>query len=428
MKKIIYFLSAAVLSISILDSCSEKLDLAPISSISDANFWKTPEQFDAFVSGIHVRMRSHVANIQALGELRSDIFGTEPGSAGTFSGEATEGFERYWLQTLDLDFAGVNNFGGFYTNIVQINQLISRLESSTVVSPANRSYYMGIAYGMRAYYYFKLTTAWGDVVLQTEPVNNFDVQNLAKAASPAVEVMDTVMADIERSLASFGTNYSFQNQKGFWSRSATLMLKAEVYLWQAHRTNEAANADIALSALNEIQTNVPSLNLRPTFSEVFAATAASRGNSEIIFALRNQLNESLLPFGPFFPQTNLIINYFDSAANRQFNVTQDNWGGVLRAPIRSATFRKFQDIDTRKWASIQPAYNRTSGGNYILAGCFVRKFEGEQEQGVRRYTNDYPIYRYADLLLLKAEAKILMRGQPCLMNDSLSLFLKGNVG
>lgn len=412
MKKWIIIIASITFLWTVSPSCSSELELAPISSISDVNFWQTPEQFDAFVSGIHARMRSQVANIQALGELRSDVFGTEPGSAGTFSGEATEGFERFWLQTLDLDFAGVPNFGGFYTNIVQINQLISRLNSTSVVSAANKSYYLGIAYGMRAFYYYRMTTAWGDVVLQTEPLNSFDVSNLAKEATPASVVMDTVMADIEKSLSSFGADYSFRNQKGFWSRAATLMLKAEVYLWQAHRNAPTSNANIALAAINEIQTRVPSLNLRPTFAEVFAAAPASRGNSEIIFSLRNLLNESLLPFGPFLPQTNLIINYFDSAANRQFNVVQDNWGGVLRAPIRSATFRRFLDIDSRKRFSIQAAYTRNTAGNFTMAGCFARKFEGEQEQGVRRLTNDYPIYRFSELLLLKAEAKVLLGQSP----------------
>jgi hypothetical protein len=54
-----------------MTACNTSLDLAPISSISDANYWKTADQFDAFVSGVHSRLRSHNANIQALGEMRS---------------------------------------------------------------------------------------------------------------------------------------------------------------------------------------------------------------------------------------------------------------------------------------------------------------------------------------------------------------------
>ncbi len=71
-----------------------------LRSISDGNYWRTPDQFDAFVSGIHSRFRSHNLAFQILGELRSDIFGTEAGSAGTFTGEATQGAERAWLHPL----------------------------------------------------------------------------------------------------------------------------------------------------------------------------------------------------------------------------------------------------------------------------------------------------------------------------------------
>lgn len=393
-------------------SCNKKLDLTPVSSITDATFWKTHDQFDAFVSGIHSRFRNHIAAIQALGELRSDIFGTEPGSAGTFSGEATQGLERFWQQTLDLDNPGVSNFGGFYSNIVQLNLLIEKLSSTTIVSSANKNYYLGIAYGMRAYYYFLMYMAWGDVVIQTDPIKSFDISNLAKAASPAAEVMTLIKSDIDKSINSFGSDYSFRNQKGYWSKAATLMLKAEVYLWTAHRNGGTTDATTALNALQDIQTNVSGLSLRPTFSGVFTAGAANKGNSEIIFAIRYLLNESVMPFGSFYPQTNLLVNYYDSVGNRQFNVTQDNWGGILRAPVRSATYRKFNDLDSRKWFTIQGAYNRPAPGVYVLAGCFVKKYEGEQDQGVRRFTNDFPIYRYADLLLLMAEAKVLLGQSP----------------
>ena len=60
--------------IMLMNSCSKKLDLTPISSISDANYWKTADQFDAFVSGIHSRFRGHTTAFQVLGEMRADIF------------------------------------------------------------------------------------------------------------------------------------------------------------------------------------------------------------------------------------------------------------------------------------------------------------------------------------------------------------------
>lgn len=413
--KLIKILSGLCMILAI-SSCQKKLDLTPISSVSDASYWKTPDQFDAFVAGLHARFRSHNSAFQILGEMRADIFGTEagfPNYPGTFTGEATQGVERLWLQNLDLDNPGVSNFAGFYSNIVQLNLLIDKLSSTSIVTTANKNYYLGIAYGMRAFYYFQLTRTWGNVVIITDPVYSVDIANLAKAASPSADVMALIKSDIDKSVASFATDYSFRNTKSYWSKAATLMLKAEVYLWTSYRGGGNTDATTALSSLTDIQTNVSGLSLQSTFANIFATT--SRGNSEIIFASRNILNESAaatayIP-GSFTPQTSLIVNFYDSVGARQFTSATDNWGGLLRASVRVSTFRKFNDLDSRKWASIQPCYSKPAA-TYIMAGCFVKKLAGEQSAGSRVYTNDFPIYRYADLLLMIAEAKVILGQSP----------------
>lgn len=391
-------------------ACSKKLDLTPVSSISDANFWETPEQVDVFVTGIHARFRTHTSAFQMLGEMRADIFGTDPRSSSVFTGEATQGTERLWTNNLDLDNPGVANYGGFYSNINQINLLISKLNESSITSEANKAYYLGIAYGMRAFYYFQLYRSWGGVIIQTEPTISIDIADLAKPVSSEADVMALIKSDIDKSVSSFGADYSFRQAKSFWSKAATLMLKAEVYLWTSYRGGGVADATIAKEALTDIQMNVQGLMLLPSFANVFAVI--NKANAEIIFSIRNKLDEAQLPFaGTFFPQTGLIANFYDSAAARKFNVTTDNWGGLLRAPIKIETFRKFDDKDTRKWATIQPAYSLVNG-TYQIAGAFVKKYEGETVAGTRQYTNDFPIYRYAGLLLLLAEAKVALGEDP----------------
>jgi len=401
-----------VIGLVLLSSaCADQLDLSPVSTISDASYWKTTDQFDAFVSGIHARFRTHNSSFQALGEMRADIFGTDPPNSSAFTGEATQGVERMWNQTLDLDNAGVSNFGGFYSNIVQINLLISKLNTTDIVTPTNKNYYLGIAYGMRAYYYFQMLRSWGPVVIQTDPVVSIDVANLAKAASSEADVMQLIKSDIDNSVSSFGSDYTFRSSKSYWSKTATQMLKAEVYLWTSYRGGGTADANIAKTALTDIQTNAAGLNLLTTFSNIFST--ANRGNNEIIFATRYLFNEASAGFisSSFVPQTSLIVNFYDSIGNRKFNATADNWSGLLRAPIKITTFRMFDDADSRKWGSIQPAYNYVDP-DYVIAGCFVNKYPGEQNAGSRIYSNDFPIYRYADLLLLLAEAKIILGEDP----------------
>jgi hypothetical protein len=402
--KLLTIISILMLTIS----CSKQLDLTPISSVGEGNFWQTPEQVDAFVSGVHARFRTHVQALLFLGELRADIHGTDPGTSSSFTGESTAGNERLWNNTLSLDLPGVAAYGGFYNNINQINLLIQKLNSITVVTAANKSYYLGMAHGLRAYYYFQLYRAWGKVIIQTEPTENFDIANLAKAASSEADVMKLIKEDIEVSLTNFGTNYSYRGAKGIWSKPATLMLKGEVFLWTSIRGGGTADATVAKTALLDVQAN-GGLSLQSNFANIFATTA--RGNSEVIFASRHLLNEATLPILNHLPQTTFLVAYNDSVSRRKFDVAIDNWGGTLFIPMETQTFRRFNDRDTRKWASIQPCY-RLTGTTYTMAGVFAAKYKGEQNAGVRTYTNDFIIYRHADCLLLLAEAKVLLGENP----------------
>ncbi|MFA4869505.1 MAG: SusD family outer membrane lipoprotein NanU [Pedobacter sp.] len=403
-----------------MSSCKKDLELKPISNLSDDTYWKNADQYDAFVSGMHSKFRGHNGNFMFLGELRSGIYGNDPGTTASFTGEASQGLERMWLHTLTLDAAGVSNFGTFYTNINQLNLLINKLNTGTILSEPAKKYYLGIAYGMRAYYYFQMYRTWGKTVIQTEFIDaaNLDLFNLSKPASSEAEVLKLIQDDINTSNDNFGADYSIRRTKSYWSKAATLMLKAEVYLWTAHRTGGMTDANIAKTALNDIKTNIPALGLVTVSSNPlnspYADVFATKGNKEMIMVSRNQLNEAEMLFIPtsFTPQAGLIANFYDSLANRKFNTSSENYGGLLRAPIKIATYRKFSDKDTRKDASIQAAYSLVSPNVYKIAGCFLRKYQGQQDAGNRKYTNDFPIYRYADLLLLMAEAKEVLGESP----------------
>ena len=100
-KKIIWAFAASALLIS---GCTS-LDMDPVSDITDLNYWKTPEQFDSFVYGLHSRFRSQTWNLFLLGEARSDVFGDTP-----FGGEATQGMERFPYNTLNAENTGITGF------------------------------------------------------------------------------------------------------------------------------------------------------------------------------------------------------------------------------------------------------------------------------------------------------------------------------
>jgi hypothetical protein len=406
MKKISFSIWLGVL-LFLATSCSQTdLDLAPVSSITDGNFWKSNEQWESFVIGIHSRMRTHTYSLFALGGMRADEFGES-----SFGGESTNNRERLWLNTLNVTNPGVSGYGDFYSNINQINLLIQKTEETTILQEANRSYYLGQAYGMRAFYYFHLLRSWGDVIIHQTGTTSFDLNTLAKAASPAAEVMALIKSDLDKSEAAFGTNYTIKLNKAIWSKSATLMLKSEVYLWTARRmAGGVSDAGIAKAALTAIQQNVPTLGLLPNYKDVFAYS--NKGNKEIIFAIRNELNEYSLMGGEFvffLPQTNYIGNYYDSLSKAKIDLQSPT--GSLQVPIKKSTYNRFSNEDARKYASIQGAFSLIND-KFVLAGCYTAKYQGVINAGSRVTMDDYPVYRYADLLLMLAEAKTLLSEDP----------------
>ncbi|MCS2220802.1 RagB/SusD family nutrient uptake outer membrane protein [Bacteroides fragilis] len=82
---------------------------------------------------------------------------------------------RYGASCLSIQVnkenTGISNFAGMYKVINQINLMIAKTKETTVLSEAGKNYYLGEAYGMRAYLYFHLLRSWGDVILYLDYTN-----------------------------------------------------------------------------------------------------------------------------------------------------------------------------------------------------------------------------------------------------------------
>lgn len=64
--------------------------------------------------------------------------------------------ERLPFNTINKENVGISNYGDMYKIINQINQMIAKTTETTILTEATQNYYLGEAYGMRAYLYFHL--------------------------------------------------------------------------------------------------------------------------------------------------------------------------------------------------------------------------------------------------------------------------------
>lgn len=415
MKKLLaYIMVGTALTITGCDS----LELSPVSSISDNKYWKEDAQFSAFNIGLHTQFRERSYNYFILGETRADYFAGE-----TAFGSATQGNELLWYNTINEINTGISNFANLYGVINQINLMIAKAEANTTLTAEARKSYLGSGYGMRAYLYFHLLRSWGNVVLWTEYTegSSLDLSNLGKAASPAADIMAQIIDDISKSETAYGTNYNFRNgnQRYFWSKAATMMIKAEAYLWRGKQMGGgASDYNIAKSALLEIQ-GTGKFQLLPLFKNIFAYE--NKNNNEIIFTIRNARDEYVAWDGQLshqmWPQQNILFGYYnengipikDLGAETQIT-------GVIRFPVNKQFYEKgFHDADTRKRSTLQATYAKdATTGALTYNDSYVCKFIGTLLDGAstRTVLDDYPIYRYADCLLLLAQAKAFLGEDP----------------
>lgn len=408
MKKIV--LGFALLTLSMTFNACEKLDLAPEDYYASGSFWKTPSQVDGAMVGLHQQLRNYQFTLFTLGELRGGTLrdGT------SFTGSSSLNSGSIVRQDLRESSTGISSWAGIYAAIFQVNNFIYQVEKADYLATADKSYYLGQAYGLRAFYYFQLYRTYGRVPLAKEPKVAITTPSTAADAylprtATEKETLDFIKEDVNKSVASFSGNYSNKMQKAQWSLGASQMLQAEVYLWSAKVKIDGAAptttvADLAI-ARAAVEALIPKYSLQPSFANVFnsAATAAIKGNNEIIFAMRYGFGEATNNYSQFIYQiSDAPSGYVDDkgVAIPAGDPLKVNGGGtIIRYEYKYDLYAKYDAADTRANVTF---LNFNKG---TIKATNLRKFIGTVVDGARSFTDDFPVYRLSDAILMLAEIK-----------------------
>lgn len=280
---------------------------------------------------------------------------------------------------------------------------------------ADKDYFLGQAYGLRAFYYFLLYRTYGGVPIVTKPdvMNGVtNAKDLYVKRNTAKETMDFIKSDIDKSIADFGTNTTINGNKSQWSLAASLMLKGEVYLWSGKVTTDdqspaANNADIQTAESALLQVKGMGFSLMPNFKDVIP----SKGNNEIIFALRFADGEASNWYNNFLYQDNVFLNQV-YGRNGQL-ISKDTLNlkstGIQREEYKNEFWQSFDSTDTRRDITFMDYYNNSGQ----LIGSVMKKFIGIiNSTGNRVYVDDIPVFRYAETLLMLAECENMLGHDP----------------
>lgn len=358
----------AIICFLILSSCKKSfLDVVPVDRIPKEGFYKTATDLNTAVYGCYANQRTLYTSwelaLYDLEETRSDNTNEDLGrqnehrAVDNFSAEAgTTSIFGEW--------------GSAYDCINVCNAVIDRAPAVTMDETLKKQY-IGEALFIRAQVYFLLVQDYGGVPLRLhETVSLSGDNNLARASVDSV--YQQIISDLQTASTSLPQSYTGVDIGRATSYAAYTLL-GKVYL------QKGDNAD-AVTALRKVVFPGTPYSLLPDYASLWDPNI--KNSVESIFELQflPPLNGS--PFWNFFAPLSLNVPGSNNGATSPNTPTKD----LINA---------YEPGDTRLAASI--GYD-PSGLPYIL------KFKDPGVKVGNDANNDFPVLRYADALLMLAEA------------------------
>jgi tetratricopeptide (TPR) repeat protein len=253
MKKLLYiFLLPLCLGVS---SCEDFLTEAPLSQLSDEKFWKSEADVRVGMAGMYDGLQDFVSNsFIDFGDARSDNFE----NGGTGVDQIAFGLNNLTASSPQVEWERV------YRVISRANIAIAQIPTVPGFSTeTQKNNYLGQAYALRAYCYFWAVRVWGDVPLLLEPLSDI---NLRPMRAPQAEVLASIQADLDKAATlinplavnvyeiNLGAIYAMQTDVHMWNKEYQKALDVSDKLIKLNRYSLAPANQWKALFLNPVST------------------------------------------------------------------------------------------------------------------------------------------------------------------------------
>lgn len=393
MKKIIIY----ILTVSAAVSCNF-LDVPP-ADIYEAEI-TTGNGLKSVLRGTYAQM-----TVSALyGQMISGRMGLQADLGYNNYSVDAYGVAEHTVTTSDAKIRGYWQY--FYKGINTANLLIGNASNVTDLTDEEKTDILGQAKFLRAYYYFMLTNKFGDIPLRTEFVSGDNDDKLQLAQTPSKEVYDFIIKEMEEA-AGMVKDINEVKSTGVVSKSAVWGILARVCLYNAGFPNyaEGMYAKARMYAKKVIDTGYHSLN--PSYSQVFI------NYMQDVYDMKESIWEVEF-YGNDKNSYNTAggkIGRTTGPRNKNLNTTIGYCLGTVRSNQFHYSLYDATDV-RRDWNIADYYYSSDVDGErlkntnnyYKFAGKFRREYELVQPIVNDSGPGNFPLLRYADVLLMYAEA------------------------
>ena len=363
-------------------SCSDFLNEELQGTYSNATFYKTEAHALLAIAGVY-NAASFVStdnNLWVFGDVASD-----DATKGGLAGDQSD------IQFID-EFSYSRNNGAvekiwkrYYEGITRANYLLY-YGPEISMDETVKAKILGEAKFLRAYFYFNLVNIFGEVPLKLEPPLNTEAINQPKVSTAIVYAQ--IEKDLQEAEAVLEATYS-GTDVGRASKGSALGLLAKAFLYQEKFSD-------VLTTITDIDA-LGMYSLQPVYKNNFIDS--TQNNSESLFEIQH-LSTQLPKIGSHLNQyfsPSLYNGYYFNAPLQNFVDEFEVTAGSVADPRLDYTVGQAG----QQWINgenFDPAWSATG----FLQKKHVQPKKEEPITGDASL--NYVYLRYADILLMKAEA------------------------
>ena len=408
MKKII---SLAIFAVLVMQGCTN-VDEVVYDKFAAKDFYSTPAGIKAALANVYSQIPGNWGGVGYAGAdngwydlncMSSDEQVIPHRNTGDWELTFSELYLRKWLPS----HTQVNNtWSWLYKSVFKANLAIELLETSKAEESK-----IAEAKVLRAFFYYLLIDDFGDVPFYT--VNNITVDKMPQKSRK--EVYDFVVSELIENIDKLtpekgGDYYSRFNKWAGYALLAKVYLNAEVYTGTSMWTECIAACDkVSEGGFSLHSGAVDTTN--PLGSKYFELFGDVCPDDETILAIYTKAD---------VVGRNIFTIRSLGGADGTALLTYGGWNGTI---VPKDYVSKFADNDIRKHQfryGASPFGPKPAGFfNYALDvtnidnpgagandGARSQKFWPAAPASSGGASNDFPIYRYADILLMKAECLV----------------------
>ena len=403
------------LCMALLFTNCEKLDLVPENTFTDETYWTSTQKAQTFLNTAYSQMMSssHFFYNEGLSDNAYNGRGDNAGAASIASGTYDASLGRMQAEWDD-------RYGGIKTT----NLILANIDRVPDMNETTKARMIAEARFLRAWQHFYLMTWFGDIpLLETDPSIE-EAQTITR--TPRAEVLQFVIAELTDIMNDLPVKSDYaEEEKGKISRGAVAAFLARIHLYEGNWSQVATYCEMLMNG------SVGDYALFDSYSGLFLAQ--NQYSSEDILSLQyapvNRRWGELFDMVPISvggrlnalaPTQELVDSYLmlngqaigEAGSGFDEETPYDDRDPRLTATIVYHNYQ-WQDLDGTSTIYIEPGSDPgddntdeyAPGGSTSSTGYYMRKYFDQNHEVDMQISTNLMLIRYADVLLMYAEAK-----------------------